>query len=282
MLNRQKAVLFLLKLASKDVSKVQLMKWAFLLGQETPSHGGTTFYGFVPYRYGPHSFTLSQETNALIRDGLVQETNKGQWELTTAGQKIDIKIPGSVIQDIRYIIAKYGRRTAQELIEVVYDKYPWFTINSSLAARQLQEKPKVACAIYTMGYEGLTADSFLNRILKAGIDQIIDVRNNPVSRRYGFHKNTLSRLCHMLNLDYQHFPELGIPGSDREGLASTIEYQRLFVSYQSKLQYQERHLHDVATFITTKPSVLICMEANPEFCHRNVLAQSLRASLKIK
>ena len=67
MLHRQKALLSILQQVGGQATTLQLMKWAFLLGQETQSHGGKTFYQFIPYRYGPYSFTLNRETDTKRR-----------------------------------------------------------------------------------------------------------------------------------------------------------------------------------------------------------------------
>ncbi|WP_153188302.1 DUF488 family protein, partial [Candidatus Oscillochloris fontis] len=275
MLNRQKAVLLLLQQAGRAVSPVQLMKWSFLLANETPSHGGATFYAFVPYQYGPYSFTLEQEKDSLVRNGLLEITEQGQLRLTPAGQQAELKLAGDVPQDIRYITDTYGDRSAQALINLVYQKYPWYTINSQLSGQARTTPPIVDCAIYTMGYEGLTADAFLNRVLEVGIRRMIDVRNNPVSRRYGFHKSTLTRLAKLLGLEYVHVPELGIPSAERSHLESFAQYEDLFCAYEAGLPQVLEQQRAVAKLLEEKPSVLVCMEADPRCCHRSVLAQAL-------
>lgn len=275
MLNRQKAVLLLLKQAGRTVSPVQLMKWSFLLANETPSHGGSTFYAFVPYQYGPYSFTLEQEKDVLVRDRLLEITAQGHLRLTPAGRQAELKLAGDVPQDVRYITSTYGDWSAQALIELVYEKYPWYTINSQLPGQRRTTPPVAECAIYTMGYEGLTADAFLNRMLEAGMQRIIDVRNNPVSRRYGFHKSTLSRLATLLGLEYVHVPELGIPSAERGQLESFAQYQKLFRGYEAELPNAIEQQRMVGRLLEEKPGVLVCMEADPRFCHRSVLAQAL-------
>ncbi|MCX7791325.1 MAG: DUF488 domain-containing protein [Chloroflexaceae bacterium] len=275
MLNRQKAVLLLLRQAGRAVSPVQLMKWAFLLAHETPSHGGAHFYAFVPYKHGPYSFTLDQEKNALVRDGLLEVTGRDQLCLTPAGRQAELKLAGNVPRDIRYITDTYGYQSSQALIDLVYKKYPWYSINSQFPERRCMARPVAPCAIYTLGYEGLTADAFLNRVLEAGIQRIIDVRHNPISRRYGFHKSTLVRLATLLGLEYVHVPELGIPGAERGHLESFAQYQKLFQSYEAELSRVLEQQRMVAKLLQEKPSVLVCLEADPRFCHRSVLAQAL-------
>ena len=53
MLNRQKALLAMIQQAGRPVQRMELTQWAFLLRNETESHGGPAFYDFVPYHCGP-------------------------------------------------------------------------------------------------------------------------------------------------------------------------------------------------------------------------------------
>jgi uncharacterized protein (DUF488 family) len=274
-LHRQKALLSILQQVGFTASTLQVMKWAFLLSHETSSRGGKTFYQFIPYRYGPYSFTLNQETDSLIRNGFLEKEKNNCWSLTDLGKNLDVNLPRDVAQDIHYVATEYGDLSSQELLDLVYDKYSWFTVNSDLPGRRKKKRPVAEKAIYTAGYEGKTVDEFLNLLMESGISQLIDVRFNPISRRYGFHKSTLARLCSFLGIDYQHLPELGIPGSERDDLSSSSKYTSLFNSYRNSLPSREDALLNITGLLKSKPSVLVCMEADPKFCHRNVLAQHL-------
>jgi len=274
-LHRQKALLMMLQQTGGTASILQMMKWAFLLSCETPSHGGKTFYQFIPYQYGPYSFTLNQETDSLIRNGFLEKELDNRWNLTPLGKSLEITLPNDVSKDICQISEIYGKLSGQTLINLIYDKYDWFTINSDLPGRRKGKRPVAEKSIYTAGYEGKTVDEFLNLLMESGISRLIDVRYNPISRRYGFHKSTLLRLCNSLRIDYQHFPGLGIPGSEREQLGSDQQYTSLFKNYRCSLPSREKDLTNVSRLLKSEPSALMCMEANPEFCHRNVLAQHL-------
>ncbi|MGQ9549365.1 MAG: DUF488 domain-containing protein [Roseiflexus sp.] len=253
------------------------MKWAFLLGRETLSHGGSSYYRFVPYLYGPHSFTLYQEINSLLRDGVLEHGDDGHlWQLSESVQRQNVSLPEPVKTDVRYIMNKYGSMSRRQLLDIVYERYPWFTINCEDAGKRRASRPVADVAVYTIGYEGLSVDDFLNRLLENGVQCLLDVRNNPVSRRYGFHKSTLSRLCGFLGIEYFHFPELGIPRSRREGLQGKEDYERLFKEYRhSILPAQSRTLKRLARIMNDRPGVLICMEADPMHCHRTTLAEAL-------
>jgi uncharacterized protein (DUF488 family) len=264
-----------------QASSLQMMKWAFLLSQETLSHGGKTFYQFLPYRFGPYSFTLDRETDALIRNGFVEKADKKTWVLTTFGQQQSVDLPKQISQDIATVTRQYGELSSQDLVQTVYAHYPWFTVNSDLPGQRRQQRPTAATAIYTAGYEGKAVDEFLNLLMRSGIRRLIDVRYNPISRRYGFHKSTLNRLCNFLDIDYQHLPGLGIPGSARLDLDSSDSYVALFKEYRCGLLDRSQDLQKAMSLLESEPSVLVCMEANPQYCHRNVLAQHLRDMMKL-
>ena len=104
---------------------------------------------------------------------------------------------------------------------------------------------------------------------------IVDVRRNPVARRYGFHKSSLSRLCSKVNIEYVHVPELGIPSDLRQNLDCQAAYDRLFEQYERELLPQaqaQEALCRLAQLLSSKPTALMCMEAEPTMCHRSRVA----------
>ena len=285
MLIRQKVILSLIEQMSdqlpngtqKKVFRLQLVKWAFLLGKEEKM---PTFYQFLPYQHGPFSFTLYHELETLIRNSYIIEPSKDAIQRTSdvAAPPIDSTL-GNAIKDFS---KKYRSMSTEELINHVYSHYPWFTINAKKSEHRREKRPKGECAVYTAGYEGLQIDGFLNILLKAGIQQVIDVRFNPVARRYGFHKSTLARLCGSLNIQYRHVPEVGIPSELRANLQQPSDYKRLFQDYKKKvLIVQQNIIKRIANWVVSKPSVLVCMEVDPCFCHRSHLADQIAKHTKL-
>lgn len=97
-----------------------------------------------------------------------------------------------------------------------------------------------------------------------------------MSRRYGFHKSTLSKLCASVGIEYEHLPELGVPSSWRQELESDEEYKQLFRRYETEILDKHRNsLHEIAARMSERPSALLCREATPAQCHRTILAQHL-------
>jgi hypothetical protein len=81
MLNRQKFLILLLKLADRPVSRTALTKWCFLLRTEGETSGGSAFYDFVPYLYGPFSFALYQEAEKLVAQNYFHDDDANHWSL---------------------------------------------------------------------------------------------------------------------------------------------------------------------------------------------------------
>ena len=269
MLIRQKVILALIDQMGGGVSHLSLVKMAFLLGKE---YEIKTFYQFVPYHYGPFSFTLYHELEMLRQNGYISHPSKGEIQRVreVVAPPVNLGL-GSQIKDF---LTKYRNLSTEELIEHVYSGYPWYTINAKASENRREERPRGKCAVYMAGYEGLQIDGFLNILLEAGIEQIIDVRHNPISRRYGFHKSTLSGVCRRFDIQYKHVPEVGIPPQLRSNLRQPSDYIPLFQNYaEETLPSQPRVVKRIANWIESRPSVLMCMENNPDSCHRSHLAK---------
>jgi len=116
-----------------------------------------------------------------------------------------------------------------------------------------------------------------------GIKRLIDVRSNPVSRRYGFHKTTLGRLCGKVGIEYVHFPELGISSDQRQDLDIPGARQSLFDKYErSTLSSQVNAIARVGELMQKMASVLVCMEACHSECHRSRLSTVVSATTGLR
>jgi uncharacterized protein (DUF488 family) len=267
------------------------VKLAFLLRQETELKNEPTFYDFVPYKYGPFSFSLYNELSTLRRDGYLAPDEKHiallekNTDITT--QKIN-ELPAIFNDTVDKVVRRYGKKNEKELLNNVYMKYPWYTTKSELtylrlesSFNEIQSEP----AAYTAGYEGKSVEAFFNNLLKNGIKLIIDVRANPVSRRYGFSKSRLSEISNNLGLEYCHMPQLGIPSKMRGNLSDFDSYQRLLKKYEQEIIPGVDHeIDEVAKMMEKTPAALMCFEKDIRCCHRSVVAKAVskKTSLDIK
>jgi hypothetical protein len=72
MITRQRILLKLLELEGGQVSKRRLFKLAFLLREDGAPAPSSALYEFIPYQFGPYSFTLNYELRSLERDGSIR------------------------------------------------------------------------------------------------------------------------------------------------------------------------------------------------------------------
>lgn len=282
MLTRQKVLLSLVQQAPNPVGRILLFKYAFLLSREHNLPSDISFYQFLPFKYGPYSFALARELEVLERYGYLRG-DSGRYGVSpgmeNATNAVVRQLPQELQWQISSVVSKYGTLKKPDLLRMVYAAYPSFTFRSLLRefVPPSAVEPATACiGIYTLGYECKSVDSFFDIILQAGLKSIVDVRANPVSRKYGFAKSSLSALAKKLNLGYLHIADLGIPSLDRRGLGTSMSYKKLLDDYEFRVLPERLEAQRVALgAITAQPSVLVCMEKDATFCHRGRLAKTL-------
>lgn len=273
MLNRRRLLLHMIGVAGRPVGHLELTKWCFLLAHETPSRGGASFYQFLPYHFGPFSFCLYRDAGALVQEGYLADEGKA-WRVREDVARLTERLSRRLREDAAGLVRRFLDRPTKALVDYVYERFPWFTVNSTM--RRLRSRPVAAPAVYTVGYEGWSVDGFLDLLMRVGVQQIVDVRSNPVARRYGFHKGTLSRLSEKVGVQYQHVPQLGVPAEWRQNLRSVADYRSLFAHYEADtLTRETAALGRLAATMADRPAVLMCMEADPAQCHRTRLAEAI-------
>ncbi|MGI4788050.1 MAG: DUF488 domain-containing protein [Janthinobacterium lividum] len=132
--------------------------------------------------------------------------------------------------------------------------------------------------VYSIGFTQSSAARFFGRVSDAGIKRLIDIRLNNVSQLAGFAKRDdlaffLKTIC---GADYQHEPLLA-PSQEmldtfkkRRGIWQ--EYERGFLALMADRRIEDkidRHLFEV-------PTVLLCSEPAPEYCHRRLVLEYLQ------
>lgn len=271
---RQKVLLALLEAApNKTASRLQLVKWLFLMKEEERIDRRVNFYSFFPYKYGPFSFVVYRDIAELERFGLV-EPDSNILRSAVTEKSVEFKLPPSVTGSIERIVEKYGKLPQRSLVRYVYEKHPWYACRSGgKESDSSAGSPRAYPAIYSLGYEGLSIDAFLDVILRAGMQTVIDSRSNPISRKYGFSKSALADRCSDVEVKYYHFSEIGIPSKIRRQIQDRPILWDLYT--QEILLKNSRALESIARICMNVPSVLICFEKKPEDCHRHMAAREL-------
>ncbi|MCH7848461.1 MAG: DUF488 domain-containing protein [Planctomycetes bacterium] len=283
MLKRQKILLNILNQNGGKVSHVKLVKIAFLLSREDKIGDGIPFYDFVPYKYGPFSFALYRELATLERDGYIQMTDRSVEVCDRLAAEVAQHVqdlPRRLQSEVSDVVRRYARMSSTDLLRNVYCRFPWYATASErrdlVPASVKSDMPVAQIAVYTVGYEGKSIDRFFDELLRLGIRAILDVRANPVSRKYGFARKSMRDISSKLGLGYHHLPELGIPSSERGELSDFDSYQRLLDRYEAEmLPSQGNHMTDAIRLLKQEPSALLCVEKDVRCCHRGRLADAL-------
>ena len=254
------------------------------------------FFDFVPYKFGCFSFQSYADLGTMMKYALVdeeKETNSnhgGYWVKRTPDCYLE-RIKEKDLLHLKLIKNKFQAFTTEELIKYTYLNYPYYAINSLILERVLtKEEAQVVeqCRpyiekklLYTIGYEGISLENYINKLLINGVELLCDVRKNPLSMKYGFSKNQLKTACNRVGIDYLHLPELGIESQKRKELKCQHDYDVLFEEYNSKILKTERSISAIGKvfdLLTNKKRIaLTCFEANIHQCHRKHLASSIRA-----
>ncbi|MGE5505487.1 MAG: DUF488 family protein [Actinomycetota bacterium] len=131
--------------------------------------------------------------------------------------------------------------------------------------------------IWTIGYEAAGFGAFLDVLRRAGVRQVIDVRDLPLSRRAGFSKRVLAASLAEAGLAYAHLRHLGTPKEGRVA-AHKGDYATFWSVFERRLTSVESQmeLRQAADLAHQQPSALLCFEADPARCHRRRVAELLR------
>lgn len=214
-------------------------------------HRGQTHFSFVLEHY----LERFEKKGFITKNGII--SLRDEIALRNLSRKLDSKIQFKILN----ILSERTSRTSDSN-KHLYKMSDYQETNSDY--------------IFTTGYEGKTLDSFMITLLEAGIKNLIDVRCNAISRKFGFSKRQLETACSKINLKYIHIPGLGIPSESRQSLKTQKDYDNLFISYTKEiLSEREDEQEQLIEIMNLNPSVLMCFEANPVQCHRTHLAKSL-------
>ncbi len=276
---RRKTVLSLLEVFGNELERTRLQKLLFLFTkkQEKP------VYDFVPYKYGCFSFHANADLHTMIKYEQVSKQKK-KWVRTEEKSWLNELKP----EDRKSLIElkkEYGGKSVQELLENTYKNYPYYAINSTILDNVLSKDDqkkipshfnKQPC-LFTIGYEGISLEAYINKLIQNGVKALVDVRKNAMSMKYGFNKSQLTKACKGVGIEYIHFKEVGIKSSKRKELNTQDDYDLLFEDYkQTVLPNTGDTQRDIADVINEyKRVALTCFEAESCQCHRRPLAEFL-------
>lgn len=288
--HRQKVLLALLDVLGGKHLATDFQKHLFLFTKLCEKEKS---YDFVPYRFGCYSFQAAADKQKLIEKGYLNDV--AGWEITKSNLNYSIALNKDYEKKLSLFADRYGSMRGKGLIKYVYENYPYYAINSEIAKDHLdtdslnkiddvrpikRRKPLFS----TIGYEGKSIEAYLNKLIENDIRMLVDVRKNPISRKYGFSKNILSSLLGKMGIAYIHIPELGIQSSDRKELNTQQDYDKLLEKYEATvLKDQQKSLQKLLDlFNDNKRIAITCYEQNLQQCHRSKVAFAIESMSKSK
>lgn len=281
MFYRRKIILGILEVFGNDIEKIRLQKLLFLLSK----HQLKPDYDFVPYKYGCYSFSANADLTAMVKKGILNET-----EANFSKNEPLQYFKGLKLNDQKKILELknlYGNMNVNSLMKHTYINYPFWATKSLKAKQLLDEKyynnvlksipSSNETILFTIGYEGVSLEEYLLKLLINDVKLLIDVRRNPLSMKFGFSKSLLKRYCNALDIEYLHFPEVGIQSVERQELNTQADYDKLFESYKmcslpDTIETQDKIFELLKS---NKRLALTCFEANICQCHRKHLAEAI-------
>lgn len=282
--HRRKLLLALLQAFGGRLPNRDFQKYLMLHEREFAKAAS---FDFVPYKYGGFSFQSYADRRSLVATGLLADVD--DWQMATDINVLR-ELEPEFQQSVLAVKRKYGALKGRALVREVYRKYPYFAIRSEIAAELLakselkaveQARPtETAECLFTIGYEGISLDAYLDRLLRHNVRVLCDVRRNPLSRKYGFSKSTLKEATERLGMRYVHIPELGISSEKRQSLVTQKDYDRLFAQYEcTTLKDAVDAVAKVRALLSEHRRVaLTCFEADVCMCHRGRVVKALAES----
>lgn len=278
---RRKYILALIQEFGGSLDNLNFQKLLFLGTRRQEKKA----FDFVPYRYGCFSFQANQDLNTMIKLGNV-EKNKRTW---TCIDDTDYKsqLKKEDVKSINWLHNNYSNFEARELVLETYRNYPFYATKSRIAERILtgQEMERVNAQkrkfeepmFFTIGYEGITLETYLNKLIINDVKLLVDVRKNSFSMKYGFSKSQLQKACEGIGIEFMHIPQLGIESQERKELNSLVDYKNLFDNYKkTTLKTNKDYLTELKELCEKHKRVAItCFEKEVCMCHRGVVAKEL-------
>jgi uncharacterized protein (DUF488 family) len=135
---------------------------------------------------------------------------------------------------------------------------------------------------FTLGYQKLSERSLLNILRANGIQVLIDVRRNAVSRKPGFSKQALETALTKAGIEYVHLPTLGTPPTIRDYYCRVGNVELALERYGQYLASRKDRLKLLMNVVASRTYCLLCLESDPASCHRSVLAEELEKLTKCR
>lgn len=132
--------------------------------------------------------------------------------------------------------------------------------------------------VYTIGFTKKSAREFFERLCRAGVRKLVDVRLNNTSQLAGFSKKEdLEYFAQVIcGAAYHHMPTLAptpaLLNALKKGGGTWGDYEREF----AVLMKERRAIEVLDRGFFEEPACLLCSEDKPTHCHRRLVAEAMQ------
>ncbi len=130
--------------------------------------------------------------------------------------------------------------------------------------------------VYTIGHSTRTLDELIHLLRVHQVQRLADIRRYPGSRRYPhFSRESLAQALPEHGIEYIHVPELGGRRKPLPGSPNTAWQSEQFRGYADHMSTSEFAKALDALLASGERTAIMCAEAVPWRCHRNLTADEL-------
>lgn len=132
--------------------------------------------------------------------------------------------------------------------------------------------------LYTIGFTKKSAERFFDLLDKNHIGRLLDIRLNPQGQLAGFaKKNDLSYfLSRLLDCEYYHMKMLAPTNEILSMYRDDKDWSKYATQFEGLMNERKIPNSLNRRLFEEKICCLLCSEANPEKCHRSLVAERLR------
>lgn len=137
----------------------------------------------------------------------------------------------------------------------------------------------MSAPMYTIGYQGSSLERLIQTLADADVSVLVDTRETPMSRRPEFRAKSLETALEEVGIRYLPMRALGAPKALRA--MAPGDWDGFADGYRERLSLVREELESLVPLVETERVCLLCFEADPEACHRSLLAHEIQGLLDV-
>jgi uncharacterized protein (DUF488 family) len=137
----------------------------------------------------------------------------------------------------------------------------------------------MTATLFTIGYQGVNLEQVVASLSGAGVSVLVDTRETPMSRRVEFRQKALASALDDVGIRYISVRALGAPKPLRA--MAVDDWDAFSAGYRERLSLVREELERLVPLIASESVCLLCFEADPEACHRSLLAHEIEGLLDV-